>query len=285
MLIVCSFETAHASPLFGIVSSGSEGGTAIQQQTWNTGGYLSLASYASPVLSGSGSFQVAGANTVTGTDSASAWFSADGDGGFHGYASSAASLNNAAINEGAQGDTAGSFTGIWTDTLYVVGLPAGTPVEIQLTNSLNSFASYSGGASANVSITEGASISGTRSAPVSSTFSNYDGQTYTPSNGLQTQTLVLQTFSGDILQLQVQLEGAATSGGVPQGLLSASALADVSDTANAFITVLTPGASYTSASGVVYSDSDVPEPGNLWLCSVAAFGIWLARRRRSAVGH
>lgn len=272
LLLACGLAAARATPLYGVVSSGSAG-DASSGQKWNTGGYLSVATYASPVLNYTDSYQVSEPNLVTVSDGATAWFSEDGTGGLHGYASANGSESGA--TSGTVGGAAASFSGFWTDTLFVVGLPAGTPVQIQLTNVLNSFASYSGGASASVSITESASLSGTRS--ISSMFSNYDGQTYTPTNGMQTQTLILQTFAGDTLQLTVQLVGSAQNGGETTGALSTFATADVSDTADTVVTVLTPGASYTSASGITY-DASIPEPASLCLAAAGLLVIWAARR-------
>jgi hypothetical protein len=114
LILACGSAAAHATPLFGIVSSGSAG-DVIDGQRWNTDGYLSLVAYTSPVLSYSDSYQV---NSLTISNGATAWFSADGDGGLHGYAFASTSVS--ATNGGAGGAGA-SFSGIWTDTLYVIG--------------------------------------------------------------------------------------------------------------------------------------------------------------------
>jgi hypothetical protein len=69
-------------------------------------------------------------SSTTITAGATDWFTTDGDGGLHGYASAYASESNS----GYLGASAVSgFSSEWTDTLFVIGLPVGTPVELMLT--------------------------------------------------------------------------------------------------------------------------------------------------------
>jgi PEP-CTERM motif len=274
LLIFCGLEAAHATTLFGILSSGSAG-DAISGQKWNTDVFQNVLAYSSPVLSYSDSYQSVGATV---SDNATAWFSSDGNGGLHGYASAGASVNNTDASQNT-GEAGASFNSEWVDTLYVIGLPVGTPVQIQLTNVLDSITNFSG-ADAVGGVEESASLSDSvTGANVSSSLTNTDGEPYTPSNGVQSQTLVLNTKVGDALQLTLQLNGNALNGGIPAGTLSATALADASDTANVYFTVLTPGASYTTASGINYASQSTPEPGTLWLMATALAGIRAARRR------
>ena len=77
--IPCGLTAAHANPLFGILSSGSAG-DASSGQRWNTNVFENVLAYSSPVLSYSDSYQSVGATV---SDNATAWFSADGNGGLH----------------------------------------------------------------------------------------------------------------------------------------------------------------------------------------------------------
>ncbi len=81
--------------------------------------------------------------------------------------------------------------------------------------------------------------------------------------------MTVDTKGGAGLQLTVLLDGVAGAGamGLPNhGVGFGAAEVNASDTANTYITVLTPGTSYTAASGVNYAaPTAVPEPRSFWL--------------------
>ncbi len=97
--------------------------------------------------------------------------------------------------------------------------------------------------------------------------------------------MTVDTKGGAELQLGVMLDGFAGAGamGLPNGVGLGSAVVNASDTANTYITVLTPGASYTAASGFNYAPpAAVPEPRSFWLLAGALLTIGVGARRRFA---
>jgi hypothetical protein len=282
LMLVCGSVAARADLLFGVTSEGGIGYDPLVSQTWSTGGFRPLTVYASPVLSGSASFP-AGSAGGTVLDGAEASFSADGSGGLHGYAYADASADTP-LGVGGAGQAGGSFEGEWIDTLQVVGLPVGTPVEIQPTGALNSFTAFSG-SDAQGDVSASASLADLITGVTAGTeLSNIDLPGDIPTNGGQTQSVILRTFVGDPIQLSLQLSGSALATIEGNGgLQTATGLADASDTANAYLTVLTPGASYTTASGISYASpaATVPEPKSVWLMVAAFSGIWAGTRSRA----
>jgi len=269
LILACGSVQAHADLLYGVVSSGgiTSSGSEFPTQNWNVGPLpLAVTSYTSPVLSGSAS---CGQCTGTATGSATAWASSDG-GSLHGYVT--ASQSGICQNcVGGFVQDGGSFSIQWTDTIYVSGLPSGTPVDLMLTDSLHSSESFSA-----AGVVYGPGVSQLESVLVlgGQELDLFDNQG--AANGLVTQSVMVETVSGATLQLTGTLDGSVSAAGV------ASATVDASDTANSYITVLTPGASYTTASGISYpSPSAVPEPKSLWLMVTAFSGIWVGTRRRS----
>jgi hypothetical protein len=260
LILACVSVPARADLLYGVSSLGgiTRGGSEFPGQNWSVGQSLPLTvtSYTSPVLSASGSCALCG-GTVSG--SATAWASSNG-GSLHGYATTAQS----GICENCVGGTpggGGSFYIQWVDTIYVTGLPNGTPVDLMLTDALHS-SSNSSGFGAFTELESGLAL-GSQDIQLL----NNQGA----ADGLITQSVIVETVSGATLQLAATLTGGAGASDDPGGAPS-SATVDASDTANSYITVLTPGASFTTASGIDYSaPATVPEPNNLWLI-VAAFG-------------
>jgi hypothetical protein len=85
-----------------------------------------------------------------------------------------------------------------------------------------------------------------------------------------------------VLDVSSSINGGLGPPSNPNRVLDAAVLLDASTTAKLFVQVLTPGASYTSASGTVYP---VPEPGGALPAPVAlaaALGLALRRRATSA---
>jgi MYXO-CTERM domain-containing protein len=88
------------------------------------------------------------------------------------------------------------------------------------------------------------------------------------------------TFSQSLL-VDAYARADGGEGGVahPNRARSADALVDASSTAKLYVEVLTPGATYTSASGTVY---EVPEPRGGGVAALAALLATGVRRRRSS---
>ncbi len=281
------FLLAWASPvvradfLYGVLSNGGVGYDPVVSQSWSTGGFQAVTVYASPLLGGSSSYP-AGSAGGTVTDGAEASFSTDGNGGMHGFASAGASADTP-LGVSGTGSAGGSFFGEWTDTIFVVGLPVGTPVELRLTDSLVSFTSFSGSDSEGDVLAEASLADVTTGLNAGTDQSNVDAPGYVPVNGLQTQSVILQTFVGDPLQLTIELSGSALASIFGNGgLQTATGLADASDTENAYLTVLTPGASLTTASGIDYfAPAAVPEPHSLWFMVTACAGVLAVTRRNN----
>jgi len=267
VVVLCAPRWVHADPVYGVVSTvtiGSGNGPATfpgQSIDFTNGGNpVPVTSYTSPVLSDSGSYTV-GNSTVTG--SATSWGSVD-DGSSHGYATT---------NISGQCQTCPFATGNiglydidWYDTISITGLSPGAPVDLLLTVSLDSVVSSSGGGLASV----------TWVADLGSTQAEVTNQNGSES-GL-TDSVMIHTTSGSALALVTSLQGSAD---VDNLFGSESATADASDTGSSYITVLTPGASYTTASGVGYgAPSAVPEPKSVWLVLAAIAAICFKGRRR-----
>jgi len=257
---------ANADTLFGVISSGDiasgNGNSTFPFQSWTFGqsGYQAVTDYTSPVLSASGSYTV-GESTVNG--GATAWASSDG-GSLHAYVNG--NLSGFCATCPSPTENGGRANIQWADTITISGLPAGTPVDIMLTNALNSDTSISG--DGQTSIVSQLSWSGQEL-----TLTNAQGA----DDGLITQSAIVSTVSGATFQffsdLSLDVNAFATGD-------ADSATGDASDTARTYITVLTPGASYTTASGATYDSANVPEPRSFLLVGVALAFCGAVRARR-----
>jgi hypothetical protein len=269
LILACVSVRARADLVFGVTSEGgiTSGGSEFVGQNWSVGqgSVLPVTSYTSPILSASGSCASCGG---TAAGSATAWSSSDG-GSLHGYAT--ASQSGICDNcVGGFVQVGGAFYTQWIDTIIVTGLPNGTPVELVLTDALHSTETFSA-----AGVVYGPGVAQLESVLVLGgqelDLLNNQGA----ANGFVTQSVIVDTVSGATLQLAATLTGSADAAGV------ASATVDASDTANSYITVLTPGASYTTASGVDYAPpSTAPEPKSFWVMATAFAGIWAGTRRR-----
>ena len=272
-LAVSGSGLARASILYGVSSQGYiSGNNLFPFQSWADGfpNPIATTGYTSPVLAASGSNP--GGNLV---ESGSAWASA-GDGSLRGYSNGAVTCSNSSCVD--FGGTA-EFQIYWYDTLFIGGLPAGTPVDLLVTIALDSTVGSSGPCSGQLCSGAFADSNATVSSQeVSATNNGSD-------NGLITQSMVAYTTAGSALDLSVELEGGASA--VSDGSGSYFATADASDTANTYITVLTPGATYTTASGATYTAPAVPEPASFWLLAMAlpALGVRARHRVRQRVAR
>jgi hypothetical protein len=121
----------------------------------------------------------------------------------------------------------------------------------------------------------------------------YNGQTDvlfnvtdTPDNHLNLRYVSAErTFNvGDTFQVFGELNSSVDVNGFVRGLPPGDAKIDLSHTALTGITVNTPGAAYTSASGHIYDISSVPEPSELLPGGLLlAFGLCLHGRHRQKV--
>lgn len=260
-------QTLHGAA-FGILSSGQAGVVSVPPgRTWNTGVFQPLSVYASPILDVANQYSIGGS---TFTEGAHASLTMTG-GSFHASAVASGSAGgDPSVQQRNAGGSAG-FSGIWMDTLYIVGLPLLTPVDLLITNTLDSFNQ--------VSVTPDTSNSAQVESilsinSVSSQLQNLNGG----SNGLLTSSFIFHTFVGDSLQLEHQFVGEATAGTLFQARTVSSSV-DALNTSEVFISVLTPGASYTTASGVGYTQqTGTPEVGSLWLAGPVLL-VWCSRAR------
>lgn len=270
LAVIYGTRRADADPLLygitssGYIASGNSSQTTFRSQAWNfgNGSYQLLTSYSSPFLSGSGSYAF-GASTVSGA--ATAWAAAN-FGNLHGYAS--ASLSGICETCPVATENGGNFGIQWLDTINIAGLPVGTPVDLLLTDVLHS--SISGTVLSSSTVTSDLSL-----LNQSITLTNSAGA----GNGVMTRSAVVHTSSGAVLQLSNALFGFAS---VSDLTSSQSAAVDASDTANAYITVLTPDANYTAASGASYAAPSVPEPADAWLVAAGLVAMWFVARPQDA---
>ena len=271
-ICLATMAHAHASPLYGItstvtVSSGNFLSTfPAQRADYNNGGNpYQVTSYTSPVLSASGSYTF-GSDAISGIGYV--WDSANGD-SLHGYGS--ISISGICQTCGAATEDLAIFDIDLYDTISVGGLPNGTPADLLLTSALDSSILLNGG---NSDIYVDFSIAGSGD--------NYATNTSGAANGFLSNSVVLHTFAGATLSSVLTLYGnAVVIEDTPPGTESSSIVMDASDTGSGYITVLTPGATYSSASGIVYAaPSDVPEPTTMVPMAAGTFYLWLRLRVR-----
>jgi hypothetical protein len=218
----------------------------------------------------------AGAPTgcVTYTGSA-ALYSSISPGEIHGYASASGSVSNNTNDPFVQYNASGAanFDALWLDTITVGGLPAGTPVDLMFTDNLHSV--LTGGALGDISAIAHSQleVSGLSRIDIFNDVHN------SPRSNIS-ESEVLHTVSGATITIDGLLILSASAGVGPGGALSASATADASNTNDTLINVLTPGASYSAASGTVYSQlTTTPEPSSGTLFLLAGGLLAVVRRR------
>jgi hypothetical protein len=278
LILCCGIGTARADVPFGVIStvevaSGNGPSTFPNQivNFTNGGNPVPVTSYTSPILSASGSYTV-GTSAVSG--SGKAWDTLDNTNGvpnLHGYA--AASISGVCQTCQFFTENGSLFNLNFYDKINFGGLANGTPEDFLFTAALNSSISAPSGQSSAYAAFE---------LPTTQAIATNTGGA---SNGLIIQSIIVHTVSGAILPTVIVLNGdAEVNNNYPVNNLtqSESATVDASDTGNFYITALTPGASYTSASGLGYSQapSQVPEPASLGLVAGVFFAILVGMRKR-----
>ncbi len=173
---------------------------------------------------------------------------------------------------GGDSEGIGHFEGVWRDTLTVTSssLPIGTPVSLLLTMSLDATlaASQRGGDFDAAATFE---LGNSHLSIVA----NHAGTFH------QVQTLVFSTRVGAVLSPVGELQ--ALGGETDSPGTSEYKLVDASHTALFYIDVLTPGATYTTASGYTYFSS-TPEAPTLVLLGSGLIGVACQLRRSLRFG-
>jgi hypothetical protein len=176
-----------------------------------------------------------------------------------------------------------SMTAAWFDTLVFGGAPVGTPESFEVTSTFLSNlrgATYLPGPVNGAQITYSLSLS---SGNCSADLPTIQVNQTTPSSGLNiVQTCRLNVLSGDTVVVEGQLSMDAI--GTTQYGLNYSASASIGTDAYFtdpafFLDPITPGATYTSASGMNYAS--VPEPGSVVLIGSGLMVIAILRKRLS----
>ncbi len=169
--------------------------------------------------------------------------------------------------------TQATFAGTWMDSILVGGLPTGTSVTLLITDSMDSSLQIAPGATAealsSVLIFPG---TGSNTLSISNTGSNLQ-------NGLHTTSAQETVAAGSSLIFYEELFLMVIAG--PDG---GTTMADASNTNSVSISILTPGATLTSASGVTYAATATPEPSTGVAMLVGLAVCALARKHHGDPG-
>ena len=258
------------------------GGGGVYAQSGGTNGNLQQTTYSLPPMSHSDSvtaFDPVANGLFTDTASASVYLlSVDGPSLHAWIGSQGGTLDpNTVVNGTAYRQL------FWVDTLFVTGLPTGTPVLLQLTTSLDGSYVVSGNTAPLSQLIWRPSLNQALTGNVCGQPANYVTQysditvfTTTSAPAINSvQTVDFCTTAGAPLTFEEQL------GAQLLGVNTWFGEANLSNTANTYIDVLTPGAGLTSASGVDYSTpSPVPEPSSFLLLSASLLTVGFSARWR-----
>ena len=175
----------------------------------------------------------------------------------------------------------------WFDTFTVVSsiLAAGTPVTAQVTNLLHSIVSETGGNSPGGADSTAAASYLQITGPDLS-YNTDIINSYQDPQSLITDISQVTLIVGGTYQLEHQLVVVADAEVSTENLSGTNlvAVADAGTTSNSFIDILTPGATYTSASGANYQTPAVPEPSTFFIAAGGFAALWLSVSRRGPRG-
>ena len=174
---------------------------------------------------------------------------------------------------GRDGAGSASLDGMWWDTFTVTSdtLPFGTPVELSVRVDLDALVMASAFAPAPYTRAQAGLTYGGRDGPGMAFASTQDG--FSLSNSGSRVQVVGQTFV--LYGRLLAFSDTSWQVGPDAGSVNASA--------RYFVDILTPGASYTTASGHDYSLSPVPDAPAwaAWLAGLALLGGWRQHTTRS----
>jgi hypothetical protein len=163
----------------------------------------------------------------------------------------------------------GQYTGDWEDTLNIVSttLPVDTTVDLLFTLSVDATMSCSGVGS---SVDTSAGFSSTAGGNIA-----FESGTCN-STLAKTGTAVVQTFVGDSFLVEGELDLSA------ENIFAGTASVDPNG--SFFIDSITPGASYTTASGVSYVTPPITaaEPSSVGLLALGLLGLMAVSIKRAA---
>ena len=181
----------------------------------------------------------------------------------------------------------GNFGGKFQDQISIVSstLPEFTPVVIVATLTLHSLESIACESADCLNASDALAYASLdvfgSQAQLSAALPNFPS-----SQAPETLFEYMFTFVGDTLDIHGYLGVDATAQGVTDGS-TAKAITDAVDTASFFIDVLTPGASYTTASGTAYfTPTPVPEASTVTLLgSVLMLAVFRIFRRDRSISQ
>lgn len=255
----------------GFYSIGPDNHNLYYSQNYTTNTFLPVAYFAGPSLGSSGSITYNNGHNVIYTASGSyvvgPWVFSNG------Y--ERVLTGTQAVNLDPQGSADGNAQVFmyWTDQIIVGGLPAGTPVVVQMTNVLDSGILAFGSFLPQYNFIR-------QTAGLSDGHHSISIQLLNPSSKphlhLQSSNTIT-TAAGRTLTFTLQLLVSNDSEGVSEVTM------DALDTAFANIQPLTTGAILTSASGIDYSTlSETPEPSSILLLGAGIAGTFgLLRKSRA----
>jgi PEP-CTERM motif len=189
----------------------------------------------------------------------------------------ATSANSTQLIDGAVAKAADS--GRWYDTVTITG-PPNTPLNYTVFAGMDGSMTCQGETFGSVNYGISYSVNGFSLGTGSFSDNNCD----TPFD--QSQKLVLTAYDGEQVKISAGVVATAVAiagnhyGDPLEYHLSAENNIDASDTFSFFITPITPGASYISASGYDYSIPGTPEPSTWAMLIVGFAGLGIVGWRR-----
>lgn len=195
----------------------------------------------------------------------------------HGLVSGAATYGSALPFVVNSSSGFGTLTGIYQDTITIKSatLQFGTPVALQQTLHGHGILDRSGFYSGVSYLALGGGFGVTSNFGIYQSLNQNDVATHIVVQQDLTRTVMVHV--GDVLPVFGELDLIAVSSGAPTQPFSGASL-DAMNTMGQKLSITTPGAYFTSASGAHYAA--VPEPASIAALAVGAIGL-LRRRKRN----